>query len=108
VNDLKISLTKEPLKKPDFINKPLPFGLYHTDHMLEIDFSIQDGWKNPEILKFHNFSINPFNSSLHYAIQLFEGLKAYRNEDHKIILFRPEMNMIRMKNSAKRISLPVI
>ena len=96
------------MQKPDFIHKPLPFGLYHTDHILEVDYSNEEGWKKPEISEYHNLSIDPFNSTLHYAIQLFEGLKAFRSDDEKIILFRPEQNMIRMNNSAKRLSLPVI
>lgn len=95
------------MKKPDFINKPLPFGVYNTDHILEIDYSVEHGWKKPEISQFRNFEIHPFNSSLHYAIQLFEGMKAFKTDDHKISLYRPEMNMIRMNNSAKRLSLPV-
>jgi branched-chain amino acid aminotransferase len=44
---------------------------------------------------------------LHYAQTLFEGMKAYRDEDGKITLFRPDMNMKRMNNSARRIALPV-
>ena len=95
------------MEKPDFINKPLPFGVYHTDHILEIDYCSKEGWKKPHISEYHNFSIDPFNSTLHYAIQLFEGMKAFMTEEDKIVLFRPEMNMARMNNSAKRLSLPV-
>ena len=50
--------------------------------------------------------LHPFNSSLHYAVQCYEGLKAYKNETGAIRLFRPECNMMRFKESAKRISLP--
>lgn len=75
--------------------------------MLEIDYDHQTGWKNPEISQYHNFQIDPFNSSLHYAIQLFEGLKVHKSEDDRVILFRPELNMKRMNNSAERLSLPV-
>lgn len=75
--------------------------------MLEIDYSAKEGWKKPLISEYHNFSIDPFNSTLHYAIQLFEGMKAFMSEDKKIVLFRPDMNMKRMNNSAKRLSLPV-
>jgi branched-chain amino acid aminotransferase len=76
--------------------------------MLEIDYYNEEGWQMPEISQYHNFSIDPFNSTLHYAIQLFEGLKAYKSDDNRIILFRPEQNMIRMNYSSKRLSLPVI
>jgi len=66
-----MSFTKKPLEKPDINDKPLPFGLFHTDHMLEIDYSVDEGRKKPEISEYHNSSIDPFNSNLHYAIQLF-------------------------------------
>ena len=50
----------------------------------------------------------PYNfQGLHYASQLFEGMKAYRGVDNKIRLFRPEMNMQRMRKTAKRAALPV-
>jgi branched-chain amino acid aminotransferase len=88
----------------------LPFGLYHTDHLLEIDYDPKNGWGNPIISPYHKFLIDPTNSTLHYAIQLFEGMKAFRSvkKEGQIMLFRPEMNMKRMRISAKRIGLPVI
>jgi len=52
-------------------------------------------------------SLEPSATVLHYAQTLFEGLKAYRTEDGRVTLFRPDMNMARMNNSAKRIALPV-
>lgn len=52
-------------------------------------------------------SLEPSSSVLHYAQTIFEGLKAYRDEDGKITLFRPDMNMKRMNRSAARIALPV-
>lgn len=73
--------------------------------MLEIDH--KDGkWQNPLISPYHNLSIDPRNSSLHYAIQLFEGMKAFKNGEN-ILLFRPEMNMQRLNVSAQRVCLPV-
>ena len=103
---LEINKTKKKLAKPDFLNKPLPFGVYHTDHMLEIDY-FANTWHDPIISKYHSLSMDPFNSTLHYAIQLFEGMKAFKTEDGKVSLFRPEKNMARMNKSAERISLPV-
>ena len=93
------------LPKPDF-TKPLKFGSVHTDYMLEIDHTTANGWEKPLISPYHDFSINPMNSSLHYAIQLFEGMKAYKNNED-IYLFRPELNMIRLNKSADRLALPV-
>ena len=93
--------------KPNY-SKPIQFGSYHTDHMLEIDWCKNSGWSKPYITPWHNLSIDPRNSALHYAISLFEGMKAYKgiknNED--LYLFRPELNMIRMNHSAERVGLP--
>jgi len=74
--------------------------------MLEIDFK-NHSWQAPKISKFEEFRLSPLNATLHYAVNLFEGMKAFKTEDNKINLFRPEMNMKRMNNSAKRITLPV-
>ena len=104
--DLQIIKTDKPLEKPDLLNKPVPFGVHHTDHMLEIDY-VENVWQSPKISKYHSFSIDPFNATLHYSINLFEGMKAFKTEEGKVTMFRPEMNMKRMNNSAKRITLPV-
>lgn len=63
-------------------------------------------WGCPEIKPFQSLLLHPFNSSLHYAVQCYEGLKAYKNERGQIRLFRPECNMMRFKHSSKCISLP--
>jgi branched-chain amino acid aminotransferase len=73
--------------------------------MLEIDWDEETGWKAPVISAYHNLEIDPRNSTLHYAIQLFEGMKAYKNKN-KLVLFRPDMNMKRLLVSAERIGLP--
>ncbi len=106
---MQITKTVSPVAKPDY-SKPLAFGLNHTDYLLEADYDPDSGgWKKPTLTPYHKFEIDPTNSSLHYAIQLFEGMKAYRSvkKEGQILLFRPEMNMKRMKISAKRICLPV-
>ncbi|XP_044198615.1 branched-chain-amino-acid aminotransferase, cytosolic isoform X1 [Thunnus albacares] len=82
------------------------FGTVFTDHMLTIEWSATEGWQAPFIKPFGNLSLNPACSSLHYGIQLFEGLKAYRGDDNRLRLFRPMLNMNRMANSAKRACLP--
>lgn len=74
--------------------------------MLVIDY-IKGVWQTPKISGFHSFSVNPLNATFHYSVNLFEGMKAFKTEDNKINLFRPEMNMKRMNNSAKRVTLPV-
>ncbi|KAL0883818.1 hypothetical protein ABMA27_015906 [Loxostege sticticalis] len=75
--------------------------------MLKVHYQRQlGGWQKPEIMPFENLSIHPAAKALHYAIQLFEGLKAYRGRDDKIRLFRPDLNMERMNLAAQRSGLP--
>jgi|ERR1711937_59492 len=104
--DLTIERTTNPAAKPADAEK-VPFGAVFTDHMLEIDWTAENGWGNPQIKPFQPLQLHPAASSLHYAIQLFEGMKAYRRADGEIQLFRPDKNMDRMHNSAYRSSLPL-
>uniref|UniRef100_I3M552 branched-chain-amino-acid transaminase n=1 Tax=Ictidomys tridecemlineatus TaxID=43179 RepID=I3M552_ICTTR len=92
-------------EKPD--PNTLVFGTVFTDHMLTVEWSSEFGWEKPHIKPFQNLSLHPGSSTLHYAVELFEGLKAFRGVDNKIRLFRPELNMERMCKSAMRATLPV-
>ncbi|XP_033646192.1 branched-chain-amino-acid aminotransferase, cytosolic-like [Asterias rubens] len=103
-SDLQIQLSTELKQKPDPNN--LVFGKEFTDHMLVVDWTKDGGWTAPTIIPFGNLSIHPASSSLHYAIELFEGMKAYRGVDDTIRLFRPYSNMDRMSISAARCALP--
>ncbi|KAJ8726927.1 hypothetical protein PYW08_015324 [Mythimna loreyi] len=105
--DLKVRLAAPYQLTPKPEVADLGFGKYFTDHMLKINFFKQlGGWQKPEIMPFENLSLHPAAKALHYAIQLFEGLKAYRGVDDKIRLFRPELNMERMNLAAQRSGLP--
>ncbi|XP_067654860.1 branched-chain-amino-acid aminotransferase, cytosolic-like [Haliotis asinina] len=103
-NDLKVTLTDNPQAKPP--TDKLVFGHHFTDHMLEVAWSKEGGWKAPEIVPVHEFKMHPAAKVLHYATELFEGMKAYRCVDNKIRLFRPLENMKRMNRSAERSALP--
>ncbi|KAM9229083.1 branched-chain-amino-acid aminotransferase, cytosolic isoform 9-T9 [Dugong dugon] len=74
--------------------------------MLTVEWSSEFGWERPHIKPFQNLSLHPGSSVLHYAVELFEGLKAFRGVDNKIRLFRPNLNMDRMYQSAVRATLP--
>lgn len=90
-------------KKEDLV-----FGHTFTDHMLTIEWDTENGWGAPSIEPFRNLSISPAASSLHYGLQCFEGMKAYRSsEDSDLIhLFRPDMNMKRLTTSMDRLQMP--
>nr|XP_012788832.1 unnamed protein product [Sorex araneus] len=90
--------------KPD--PSTLVFGTVFTDHMLTVEWSLEFGWEKPHIKPLQNLSLHPGSSVLHYAVELFEGLKAFRGVDGKIRLFRPKLNMERMHRSATRATLP--
>jgi len=92
--------------KPKPPVEDLAFGKIFTDHMLTIDWTAKSGWEDPKIRPFENFSIHPGAKVLHYAQELFEGMKAYRGADDKIRMFRPMHNMARMNLTASRACLP--
>ncbi|KAF8213323.1 branched-chain amino acid aminotransferase II [Mycena galopus ATCC 62051] len=84
----------------------LVFGHTFTDHMLTIPWNAVSGWGTPEIKPYGPLQLEPSATVLHYAQTLFEGMKAYRDDHGNVTLFRPDMNMKRMNNSARRIALP--
>ncbi|XP_050294258.1 branched-chain-amino-acid aminotransferase, cytosolic [Anthonomus grandis grandis] len=91
--------------KPDVTD--LKFGHIFTDHMLKVFYHKKlGGWQKPVIIPFENISLHPAAKVLHYAVELFEGMKAYRGVDGKIRIFRPDLNMIRMNQSAISSGLP--
>ncbi|KAG7498056.1 branched-chain-amino-acid aminotransferase, cytosolic [Solea senegalensis] len=102
--DLVIQLSCTLKTKPD--RGSFGFGTVFTDHMLTIEWSETEGWQAPLIKPFGDLSLHPACSSLHYGIQLFEGLKAYRGDGDRLRLFRPMLNMNRMAAAAKRACLP--
>lgn len=102
---VNIKVTKTPssrIQTIDFNN--LPFGKYFADHMLVMDYS--DGkWGEPQIVPFGNIEIHPATSALHYGQSIFEGLKAQKNEKGEVLVFRPDMNAKRFKESAERMCM---
>ena len=79
-----------------------------TDHMLSIEWTASQGWLPPRITPYQNLSLDPATCVFHYAFECFEGMKAYKNPQGQIRLFRPDKNMARMNKSASRIALPTI
>ena len=89
----------------DIIAEP-GFGKHFTDHMVDICWSEQGGWHRPRVQPYGPIQLDPAAAVLHYAQEVFEGLKAYRHADGSIWTFRPEMNAERLKRSARRLALP--
>jgi branched-chain amino acid aminotransferase len=84
----------------------LSFGRTFTDHMLVCDWNKHTGWATPLITECANFSLSPAALALHYGIQCFEGMKAYKDKHGKVRLFRPDKNMQRFSDSMERLALP--
>jgi branched-chain amino acid aminotransferase len=102
----RLEVTQNPNPTPPPPSSSLVFGHTFTDHMLTIPWDIVSGWGVPRIQPYGPLSLSPSCTVLHYGQTLFEGMKAYRDESGRVTLFRPDMNMKRMNNSAKRIALP--
>lgn len=82
------------------------FGKFFTDHMVDLCWSTKGGWHRPRVSPYGPIQLEPSAAVLHYAQEIFEGLKAYRHEDGSIWTFRPEANAARMQRSAYRLALP--
>lgn len=82
------------------------FGQYMTDHMVTATWRKDEGWIDGALTAYGNISISPAASVLHYAQEIFEGLKAYRHQDGSVWTFRPEKNAERLNASARRMVLP--
>jgi branched-chain amino acid aminotransferase len=84
----------------------LGFGTLFSDHMAVIRWSADKGWHSAEITARAPFPLDPASSVLHYAQEIFEGMKAYRAADDKVVLFRPTENAKRFNASARRLAMP--
>ncbi|WP_171165416.1 branched-chain amino acid aminotransferase [Streptomyces sp. I05A-00742] len=82
------------------------FGRYFTDHMASARWTPDAGWHDRGIRPLQPFTLHPSAAVLHYAQEIFEGLKAYRHADGSVWLFRPEANARRFARSARRLALP--
>jgi len=84
------------------------FGKLFTDHMVTIRYTEGQGWHSHAIGPREPFQLDPACAVLHYAQEIFEGMKAYRLEDGSIAMFRPEENARRFAESAERMAMPVL
>ncbi len=95
----------EPKQKPDDAT-PLSFGVYTTDHMLTMEWRRDAGWTQPVILPYGDLSLDPAALTLHYGQAIFDGFKAFATDDGGAALFRPDVYMARMNQSARRLAMP--
>jgi branched-chain amino acid aminotransferase len=81
------------------------FGRIFSDHMALVRYSQSQGWHDARLESRANFPLDPATAVLHYAQEIFEGLKAYKREDGGVNLFRPDANARRFRNSAERMAM---
>ena len=82
------------------------FGRLFTEHMVRISWSRERGWHDAELVAYAPLQLDPAVSVLHYAQAVFEGLKAFRQQDGGIAIFRPDAHAARFQRSARRLALP--
>jgi len=108
--DLAFQVTPNPAALPaderEAILANPGFGQKFTDHMVDICWSERGGWHRPRVQAYGPIQLDPAAAVLHYAQEIFEGLKAYRHADGSIWSFRPEKNAERLQRSARRMALP--
>lgn len=104
--ELTINRTENLKPKPD--DASLGFGSLFTDHMFNMDYSLDKGWHSARIEPYAPIALDPATMFLHYGQGVFEGLKAYRTEAGNIQLFRPQENIKRLNRSCRRLCIPEV
>jgi branched-chain amino acid aminotransferase len=82
------------------------FGQVFTDHMITLRWSAERGWHDGKLEPYGPFALDPATAVFHYAQELFEGLKAYRQDSGSIVMFRPQANAARFNAGARRMAMP--
>lgn len=86
----------------------VPFGTIFTDHMFTMEYEEGKGWHEPKITPYAPITLDPAAMIFHYGQTVFEGMKAYRTEDGRVLLFRPEKNFERLNLSSERLNIPPV
>lgn len=102
--EIRVELTKNPKAKPE--PETLGFGNIFSDHMFIMDYTEGKGWHNARIVPYGPIAYDPSIMVFHYGQSIFEGLKAYKINDGRVVLFRPDENMKRLNKSCDRLCIP--
>jgi branched-chain amino acid aminotransferase len=96
-----------PERRAELLTAPV-FGQVFSDHMVTMRYAEGRGWYEATLQPYGPISLDPSTSALHYGQEIFEGLKAYRQPDGGVALFRPEQNAQRFNRSAARLAMPAV
>lgn len=105
-DDFKITKVKNSKLASLDVND-IPFGKFFTDHMLEVNYENGE-WQTVEIKPYQPIAIEPSCAAIHYGQSIFEGIKAYKNQEGEAYIFRPEDNFKRFNISAERMEMPEV
>lgn len=105
--DIRIEKTTNPKPIPGKDN-PLTFGTIFTDHMFIMNYETGKGWHDARIVPYGSIELQPSAMVFHYGQEMFEGLKAYKTDDGRTLLFRPDKNIERANRTNRRICIPEI
>jgi len=104
-------MTEITVVKKDTVGTMMPeeklgFGEHFTDHMFTMDYDTEKGWNNPRVVPYNEFNVFPAAMVLHYGQAIFEGIKAFRAQDGRILLFRAKDYLNRFNKSADALCIP--
>jgi branched-chain amino acid aminotransferase len=103
---LNISVTKTSTPKVRPPEAELGFGKFFSDHLFAMNYSPEQGWHNARVEPYAPFAMDPAAGVFHYGQAMFEGSKAFRGQDGRVQLFRPEAHARRMTAGAPRLCMP--
>ena len=103
--DIKIVKTEHPKQKPQDESK-LGFGKIFSDHMFVMDYQTGKGWHSPRIVPYEEFSLFPSAMVYHYGQAIFEGMKAFKTHDDRLVVFRTRDYLQRFNRSADILCIP--
>ncbi len=103
---MEIEIKKTNSPRPKIATEKLGFGKYFSDHQFMLDYN-NGRWEKPRIEPYGPLNLEPGACVLHYSQCLFEGQKAFRTKDGKILLFRPSFHAERMRKGAERLCMPM-
>ncbi len=104
----KIEIIKAATSKINEVDfEKLSFGAVFTDHLFECDFKNGE-WQKPVIKPYQPFLLDPSARVFHYGQAIFEGMKAYKDDNNAVWLFRPDENYKRFNNSAVLMAMPEV
>ncbi len=104
MTEISIYRNSKPGTMPD--ESQLGFGIHFTDHMFVMDYQTGKGWHSPRVVPYEEFSLFPSAMVLHYGQAIFEGMKAFKTHDDRMVVFRTRDYLQRFNRSADILCIP--